>query len=77
MSTAETSLDHAILDWMKAHGVRRGQDCPVLKVSLAGYGQDGIPVFEIRAAYDTEIQSASQYGSGLYLEPSETRKDRN
>jgi hypothetical protein len=57
MSATQTSLDHAILDWMKEHGIRSGKDCPVLKVSLAGYA-DGVPVFEIRAAYDVEIAAA-------------------
>lgn len=58
MSDAETSLNHAIEEWMKEHGIQRGQDCPVLCVRLAGYAQDGTPVFHIRPAYDTEIAAS-------------------
>jgi hypothetical protein len=41
---------------MREHGIKRGIDCPTLKVSLEGYSQDGTPLFSIRPAYASEIQ---------------------
>jgi hypothetical protein len=62
MSATQTSLNVALLEWMARHGIQSGQDCPVLKVSLAGYADDGTPLFHIRPAYDVEIAAAGMDG---------------
>jgi len=60
---SESTLDQAIMDWMRRHNIANGSECPVLKVSVVGYAPDGTPLIRIRPAYDTELAAAT--GKGL------------
>ncbi len=64
MSVMENGLNQAILEWMREHGITRGEDCPILKISLAGYAADGSPLIRVRPAYDYEVQAATGRGRG-------------
>lgn len=59
---AENSLHTAILEWMKRHNIERGEDCPVLKVSLTGFASDGTPLVKIRPAFGWEVSESMRDG---------------
>ena len=64
MNVEQITLNQAILDWMAEHGITRGEDCPILKISLAGYAADGTPLIRVRQALDHEVQAATGGGTG-------------
>jgi putative heme iron utilization protein len=58
MSGTESTLNQAILNWMKDHGIENGKDCPVLAVTLVGFDLGGTPIIRLRPAFDHEIKQA-------------------